>query len=414
MRALTYHGTHDVRVETVPDPEIVNPRDAVIEVTATAICGSDLHLYDGVIPGVLRGDILGHEFMGRVVETGSESTLQKGQRVVVPFTISCGKCFHCEKQQYSACDNSNPAEKQDLSEPLYGHPMSGLFGYSHLTGGYPGGQAEYVRVPFSDVGPIVVPDGLEDEKVLFLSDILPTGWMAAENCDIEEGDTVAVWGCGPVGLFAIQSALVMGAHQVIAIDHYSHRLDLARQLGAKVIDYRRTHVLEALMEMTGGIGPDAVIDAVGMESHGFAPDNVMDTIKQTVGTRCRPRPCPARGDHGLPQGWADFDAGCLWRLSRQVPAWRGDGEGVAAAHRSDPCAALHPGPDAAHRRGRARHDLPDLAPPAARRGGARIPQLPRQPERMDKGRADPVTPGRPGKGKAGTTRRWSRERDMMR
>jgi threonine dehydrogenase-like Zn-dependent dehydrogenase len=283
MRALTYHGKHDVRVDTVPDPEIVNPRDAIIEVTSTAICGSDLHLYDGVIPGVMSGDILGHEFMGRVVETGRDSTLQKGQRVVVPFTISCGACFHCMKQQYSACDNSNPAEKQDITQPLYGQPMSGLFGYSHLTGGYPGGQAEYVRVPYSDVGPIVVPDGLDDEQVLFLSDILPTGWMAAENCDIEPGDTVAVWGCGPVGLFAIQSALLMGAEQVIAIDHYPHRLDLARQLGAKVIDYRQTHVLQALQDMTGGIGPDAVIDAVGMESHGFAPDNIMDTVKQKVG-----------------------------------------------------------------------------------------------------------------------------------
>ncbi|NDU99797.1 zinc-dependent alcohol dehydrogenase [Pseudoroseicyclus tamaricis] len=283
MRALTYHGKHDVRVDTVPDPEIINPRDAVIEITSTAICGSDLHLYDGVIPGLLQGDILGHEFMGRVVETGRDSTLQKGQRVVVPFTISCGKCFHCMKQQYSACDNSNPAEKQDLTEPLYGHAMSGLFGYSHLTGGYPGGQAQYVRVPYSDVGPIVIPDGLEDETVLFLSDILPTGWMAAENCDIEEGDTVAVWGCGPVGLFAIQSALIMGAHKVIAIDHYPHRLELARGLGAEVIDYRHTHVLEALMEMTGGIGPDAVIDAVGMESHGLAPDAISDKVKQVVG-----------------------------------------------------------------------------------------------------------------------------------
>ena len=283
MRALTFHGKHDVRVETVPDPEIVNPRDAIIEVTATAICGSDLHLYDAVIPGILPGDILGHEFMGRVVETGPGSTLKKGQRVVVPFTISCGQCFHCMKQQFSACDNSNPAEKQDLTELQYGHAVSGLFGYSHLTGGYPGGQAQYVRVPFSDVGPIVIPDGLEDEQVLFLSDILPTGWMAAENCDIEEGDTVAVWGCGPVGLFAIQSALIMGAHQVIAIDHYPHRLELARQLGAKVIDYRHTHVLEALMEMSGGHGPDAVIDAVGMESHGLTPDGVLDTVKQKIG-----------------------------------------------------------------------------------------------------------------------------------
>ncbi len=283
MRALTWHGTHDVRVETMPDPEIMNPRDAIIKVTATAICGSDLHLYDGVIPGVLAGDILGHEFMGEVVETGAKSTLKKGQRVVVPFTISCGSCFFCEKQLYSACDNSNPVDKQDASEMLYGHAMSGLFGYSHLTGGYPGGQAEYVRVPFSDVGPIVVPDGLDDEKVLFLSDILPTGWMAADNCDIEEGDTVAVWGAGPVGLFAVQSALLMGAHKVIAIDHHPNRLALARGLGAQVIDFRQTSVLQALMEMTGGLGPDAVIDAVGMESHGFAIDNVLDNIKQTIG-----------------------------------------------------------------------------------------------------------------------------------
>ncbi len=283
MRALTWHGKHDVRVETMPDPGIVNPRDAIIEVTSTAICGSDLHLYDAVIPGLRSGDILGHEFMGRVVETGRDSTLTKGDRVVVPFTISCGKCFFCEKTQFSACANSNPVEKQDLTAPLYGHAMSALFGYSHLTGGYPGGQAEYVRVPFSDVGPIVIPDGLDDDEVLFLSDILPTGWMAAENAKIEEGDTVAVWGCGPVGLFAIQSALALGAHRVIAIDHYPNRLDLARGLGAEALDYRQTSVLEALTEMTGGIGPDAVIDAVGMESHGFAPDNILDTVKQKVG-----------------------------------------------------------------------------------------------------------------------------------
>ena len=283
MRALTWHGKHDVRVDTVPDPEIVNPRDAIIEITSTAICGSDLHLYDAAIPGLRSGDILGHEFMGRVVETGPKSTLQKGQRVVVPFTISCGQCFHCEKRQYSACDNSNPAEKQDLTEPVYGHAMAGLFGYSHLTGGYPGGQAEYVRVPFSDVGPVVIPDGMDDDDVLFLSDILPTGWMGAENADIEEGDTVAVWGCGPVGLFAVQSALLMGAGQVIAIDRFPHRLELARGLGAKVIDYARTHVLEALMEMSGGIGPDAVIDAVGMEAHGFTPDAIGDQVKQAIG-----------------------------------------------------------------------------------------------------------------------------------
>lgn len=282
MRALTFHGTHDVRVETVPDPEIVNPRDAIIEITSTAICGSDLHLYNGVIPGMQKGDILGHEFMGRVVDVGPGSTLRKGERVVVPFTISCGGCFFCQLGQFSACDNSNPVEKQDATEAAYGHALTGMFGYSHLTGGYPGGQAHYARVPFSDVGPIVVPEGIDDEQVLFLSDILPTGWMAAENARIQPGDTVAVWGCGPVGLFAVQSAMLMGAGQVIAIDHHPRRLDLARGLGAEVIDYTRTHVLEALMEMTGGIGPDAVIDAVGMESHGFAPDTLLDAMKQKV------------------------------------------------------------------------------------------------------------------------------------
>ena len=283
MRALTWHGTHDVRVDSVPDPEIINPRDAILKITSTAICGSDLHLYDGVIPGVAPGDVLGHEFMGEVVETGKDSTLKKGQRVVVPFTISCGGCFHCQIKQYSACENSNPAEKQDMSATLYGHPMAALFGYSHLTGGYSGGQAEYVRVPFSDVGPIMIPDHLEDEKVLFLSDILPTGWMGAENAEIQHDDTVAVWGCGPVGLFAIQSAIVMGASKVIAIDHYPHRLELAKQLGAEVIDFRTTNVREALMEMSGGIGCDAVIDAVGMEAHGFAIDNMIDIAKQKVG-----------------------------------------------------------------------------------------------------------------------------------
>lgn len=283
MRALTWHGKHDVRVETVPDPQIVNPRDAIIKVTSTAICGSDLHLYDDVIPTMRPGDILGHEFMGEVVDVGRGNTrLKRGDRVVVPFVIACGNCFFCRRQQFAACDNSNPAYKADISQMLYGHHMCGFFGYSHLTGGYAGGQAEYVRVPFSDVGPIVIDDGMEDDRVLFLSDILPTGWMAAENCEIEEGDTVAVWGCGPVGLFEIQSALIMGAAQVIAIDHYPHRLELARKLGAKTVNYRNTRVYEALMEMTGGIGPDAVIDAVGLESHGFAPDNLYDYAKQSL------------------------------------------------------------------------------------------------------------------------------------
>ena len=280
MRAVTWHGRHDVRVDTVPDPEIVNPRDAIDRITSTAICGSDLHHYDHYIPRMKGGDILGHEFMGEVVEVGPGNLkLKVGQRVVVPFVIACGSCFFCNKQQFSACDNSNPADKADVSELGFGYPSAAAFGYSHLTGGYAGGQAEYARVPFADVGPIIVPEGIDDDKVLFLSDILPTGWMAAENCDIEEGDVIAVWGCGPVGLFAIQSALLMGAHRVIAIDHHPRRLELAKGLGAEVINFEEVRVREALAEMTGGIGPDACIDAVGMESHGMTPDNILDHLK---------------------------------------------------------------------------------------------------------------------------------------
>ncbi|NYF33657.1 zinc-dependent alcohol dehydrogenase [Sphingopyxis sp. JAI108] len=279
MRAVTWQGRHKISVETVPDPEIVNPRDAILRITSTAICGSDLHLYDGYIPGMRAGDIVGHEFMGEVVETGASSTLKRGQRVVVPFTISCGQCFFCEKQQFSACDNANPVETRDASELLMGHAMGSAFGYAHLTGGYAGGQAEYVRVPYSDVGPVVIPDDLADDDVLFLSDILPTGWQAAVNADIEPGDTVAVWGCGPVGLFTIQSALLLGAGRVIAIDHFPTRLALARKHGAEILDYTQVDVREALDEMTGGIGPDACIDCVGMESHGFTADNILDQVK---------------------------------------------------------------------------------------------------------------------------------------
>ncbi len=280
MKALAWHGKHDVRCDNVDDPEILNPRDAIVRITSTAICGSDLHLYDGYVPAMKPGDILGHEFMGVVEEVGSASTLKKGQRVVVPFTISCGRCYHCSKQQYSGCENGNPADKQDIGREAYGEPAPALFGFSHLTGGYSGGQAEYVRVPFSDVGPLVIPDdSIEDDKVLFLSDILPTGWMAAENCAIEPGDTVAVWGCGPVGLFAVQSAFLMGAARVIAIDHFPERLELARGFGAETINFEESKVYEALQDMTGGIGPDASIDAVGMEAHGAFADNILDQIK---------------------------------------------------------------------------------------------------------------------------------------
>jgi len=280
MKAIAWHGKHDVRCDTVDDPEIINPRDAIIRITSTAICGSDLHLYDGYIPGMQKGDVLGHEFMGEVIETGSGSTLKKGQRVVVPFTISCGTCYHCEKAQFSACENSNPADTQDIGREMLGQPMSGVFGYSHMTGGYSGGQAEYVRVPFSDVGPLVIADdSIPDEKVLFLTDILPTGWMAAENAGIEPGDTVAVWGCGPVGLFAVQSAFLMGAERVIAIDHFPRRLELAKRFGAECLNFEESKVYEALQEMTGGIGPDACIDCVGLEAHGAFADNIWDQIK---------------------------------------------------------------------------------------------------------------------------------------
>ncbi|MBD1874419.1 glutathione-dependent formaldehyde dehydrogenase [Nodosilinea sp. FACHB-131] len=281
MKAVCWHGTHDVRVDTVPDPTILNPRDAIIKITSTAICGSDLHLYDGFIPTMQSGDILGHEFMGEVVETGPGVTnLKQGDRVVVPFTISCGSCFFCNQDLWSLCDNSNP--NAWMAEKFYGHSPAGLFGYSHLMGGYAGGQAEYVRVPFADVGPLKVPDGLTDEQVLFLTDIFPTGYMAAENCDIQPGDTVAVWGCGPVGQFAIRSAFMLGAERVIAIDRVPERLALAQAGGAEILNYEEIDPGEALKEMTGGRGPDSCIDSVGMEAHGTGPMALYDTVKQAV------------------------------------------------------------------------------------------------------------------------------------
>jgi threonine dehydrogenase-like Zn-dependent dehydrogenase len=282
MKALCWHGTKDVRVDDVPDPKILNPRDAIIRVTLTAICGSDIHLFHGVIPGMEAGDILGHEFMGEVVEVGAHvKNLAPGDRVVVPFTIACGRCFFCQKSLWSLCDNSNPNATQ--VEALYGYSGSGLFGYSHLFGGYAGGQAEYVRVPFADTGPLKIPGGLSDEQVLFLSDILPTGYMAAENCNIEPGDTVAVWGCGPVGQFAIQCAWWFGAERVIALDHIPERLELAQKFGrAETINFDELPVAETLAEMTAGVGPDACIDAVGMEAHGHSVDAIYDRVKQSV------------------------------------------------------------------------------------------------------------------------------------
>ncbi|MEG4811520.1 zinc-dependent alcohol dehydrogenase [Microcoleus sp. F8-D3] len=281
MKALCWHGANDVRVDNVPDPTIINPRDAIVKITTTAICGSDLHLYNGYIPTMQSGDILGHEFMGEVVELGSEvKNLKKGDRVVIPFTISCGSCFFCNRDLWSLCDNSNP--NAGLAEKMFGHSPAGLFGYSHLTGGYAGGQAEYARVPFADVGPLKIPDGLSDEQVLFLTDIFPTGYMAAENCDIQPGDTVAVWGCGPVGQFAIRSAFMLGADRVIAIDRVPERLQMAAAAKAEIINYEEIDAGEAVTEMTGGRGPDSCIDAVGMEAHGTGLDALYDKAKQAV------------------------------------------------------------------------------------------------------------------------------------
>ena len=280
MKAVCWMGKSDVQTLEVPDPILLNPHDAILKITRTAICGSDLHLYDGFIPTMEAGDILGHEFMGIVEEVGKEVTnLRPGDRVVVPFTIACGNCFFCKKGFWSACDNTNP--NAHLMEGLYGYSGSGLFGYSHLMGGYAGGQAQYVRVPFANVGSLKIESDLPDEKVLFLSDIFPTGYMAAENAQITEGDTVAVWGCGPVGQFTIASAFMLGAGRVIAMDRVPERLELARSLGAITVDYEEddVSVLTALKELTGGIGPDSCIDAVGLEAHFSDLQGAYDKIK---------------------------------------------------------------------------------------------------------------------------------------
>jgi threonine dehydrogenase-like Zn-dependent dehydrogenase len=281
MKAVCWYGTHDVRVEHVPEPKILNTRDALVRITSSAICGSDLHLYDGYIPTMQKGDILGHEFMGEVLEVGKDvPNLKKGDRVVVPFTICCGRCFYCQKGLWSLCDNSNP--NAPMAERMYGQSGAGLFGYSHMFGGFAGGQAQYARVPFADVGPLKIPADLTDDQVLFLSDIFPTGYMAAENCNIEPGDTIAVWGCGPVGQFAIRSAFLLGAARVIALDDDSGRLEMARQGKAEPLNFSSADVVEQLKMMTGGRGPDACIDAVGMEAHGTAVDAVYDRVKQAA------------------------------------------------------------------------------------------------------------------------------------
>jgi threonine dehydrogenase-like Zn-dependent dehydrogenase len=282
MKAACYMGVHDIEVSEVPEPKLLSATDAIVRITSTAICGSDLHLYDGYVPSVLKGDILGHEFMGEVVEVGAEvRRLHVGDRVVVPFPIACGQCNSCRQGLTSICENSNPNAL--MAEKLWGHSPAGIFGYSHLLGGYPGGQAEYARVPFADVGPLKVDDGLSDEQVLFLSDILPTGYMGAENCELRGGEVVAVWGAGPVGLFAAASALLLGAERVIVIDRLEYRLEVARRLGTETLNYLDVDIREALNESTGGRGPDACIDAVGMEAHhGALPLHLYDKAKQAL------------------------------------------------------------------------------------------------------------------------------------
>jgi threonine dehydrogenase-like Zn-dependent dehydrogenase len=279
MRALTWHGKSDIRCDTVPDPRIEHPRDAIIKVTACAICGSDLHIFNGVIPHMHSGDVLGHETMGEVVELGRETrNLKVGDRVVVPFTIACGECFFCQRGQFSGCERTNP--DRDAAQKMWGNSPAGLFGYSHLLGGYAGGQAEYLRVPYADAGPIKVPEGLDDEQVLFLSDIFPTGYMAADFCNIQPEDTIAIWGCGPVGQMAIRSAFLLGAGRVIAIDTVPERLVLARQAGAETLDFMDEDIYDRILDMTQGRGADACIDAVGTEPDTLSgPDAVIDRVK---------------------------------------------------------------------------------------------------------------------------------------
>ena len=279
MKALCYEGKKEIVLRNVNDPKILNPSDAIIRVTAAAICGSDLHLYNGVVPSMMKGDVMGHETMGEVVEIGAwVKNVKVGDKIVIPFDIGCGSCHHCDVEEYSMCDNSNP--NAIMPEKAYGHSSAGLFGFSHMFGGYAGGQAEYIRVPYVDTNSLVIPPGIEDERVLFLSDIFPTGYMAAENCNIKSGDVVAVWGCGPVGQMAIRSAFLLGAERVIAIDHYEARLAMARESGAETINFMNEDSLtERLKFMTGGRGPDSCIDAVGMEAHGHTLLNAIDQVK---------------------------------------------------------------------------------------------------------------------------------------
>jgi threonine dehydrogenase-like Zn-dependent dehydrogenase len=345
MKALVWHGKEDIRCDTVSDPRIEHPRDAIIKVTSCAICGSDLHLYHNLIPAMLPGDIMGHETMGEVVEVGetAKGKLAKGDRVVIPFTIVCGECEQCRRGNFSVCEQTN--RKKELGDKAFGHTTAGLFGYTHLTGGYPGGQAEYLRVPFADTTHVKVPDGIDDEKVLFLSDILPTGWQAAVQADIQPTDTVAIWGCGPVGQMTIRSAILLGAEQVIAIDHLPERLSMAAAAGAITIDFTQESVIDRLNELTDGKGPHKCIDAVGTESHvSFShPDAILDRAKQMLlAENDRPhvlremiyvcRPAGVISIIGVYLGMADkipmgqaMNKGLTFRMAQaHVPRWTGD------------------------------------------------------------------------------------------
>ena len=340
MKALCWHGKHDIRYDTVPDPILEDPRDAIVKVSACAICGSDLHLFDGFMPGMKSGDVMGHEFMGEVVDVGAQArNLKVGDRVVIPFTIACGECDQCRRSNFSVCERTNRNAEQ--AAKMFGHTTAGLFGYTHLTGGYPGGQAEYVRVPYADSTHVKVPGELTDEQVLFLGDILPTGWQAAKQCDIEPTDTVAVWGGGPVGQMAIQSAILLGARQVICIESVPERLKMAQDSGAVVINFEEESVVERLKELTQGKGPEKCIDAVGMESHASSTmEHLYDRVKQAVGAEtdrphvlremmyvCRPAGVlSVPGVYGgmidkIPFG-ASMNKGLTWRMGQtHVRRW---------------------------------------------------------------------------------------------
>ncbi len=370
MKALCWHGKHDIRYDTVPDPVLEHPRDAIIKVSACAICGSDLHLFDGFMPGMKSGDVMGHEFMGEVVDVGAQAqNLTVGDRVVIPFTITCGECDQCKKGNFSVCERTN--RNADQAAKMFGHTTAGLFGYTHLTGGYAGGQAEYVRVPFADSTHVRVPDALSDEQVLFLGDILPTGWQAAKQCDIEPTDTVAVWGGGPVGQMAIQSAILLGARQVICIESVPERLKMARDCGAVTINFQDEDVVERLKELTHGKGPEKCIDAVGMESHASSSmEHLYDRVKQAVGAEtdrphvlremiyvCRPAGIlSVPGVYGgmidkIPFG-ASMNKGLTWRMGQtHVRRWTDELLDLIVQGRIDPSfvithrAKLEAGPD---------------------------------------------------------------------